>query len=47
MYYPNNFYQNYPYQDYSNFLQTQQSCNLNGKIVDGIDMVKATEIPFS
>lgn len=47
MYYPNNFYQNYPYQDYSNFLQTQQNYNLNGKIVDGIDMVKATEIPFS
>lgn len=47
MYYPNNFYQNSSYQDYSNFLQTQQNHNLNGKIVDGIDVVKATEIPFS
>lgn len=46
-YYPNNFYQNYPPQGYQNFPHIQQNYNLNGKVVDGIDIVKATEIPFS
>lgn len=42
-YYPNNFYQNYP----STFQSPQQSYSLNGKIVENVDMVKVTEIPFS
>lgn len=56
-YYPNNYYLNYPYgNQYSpqqmnvpNMpVQTQQQSvsNLNGKIVDSADIVKATEVPI-
>lgn len=39
-YYPNNFYGNYPYN------QNFSSNNFFGKIVDGEEIVKATDIPF-
>ena len=57
-YYPNNFYQNYPYgniysqyipqqpQQNTNLPQTQQIQGLQGKVVDGEEMVKVAEIPF-
>lgn len=50
-YYPNNFYTNYgyatPHQNL-NTANTQQSYSMNllGKIVDGEEVVKATEIPI-
>lgn len=40
-YYPNNFYQNY---SYGNTYPTQPQ--LQGKVVDSIDMVRANEVPF-
>lgn len=49
-YYPNNFYSNYPYGNTYPSIQNQpimqQPQTLNGKIVDGEEMVKATEVPF-
>lgn len=49
-YYPNNFYSNYPYGNtygqYSQQMQPQSPAGLQGKIVDGEEMVKATEVPF-
>lgn len=46
-YYPNNFYQNYPYNNtYQPQPQQTQIGVLQGKIVDSIDMVKANEVPF-
>ena len=47
-YYPNNFYQNYPYNNntYQPQAQQNQMGYLQGKIVDSIDMVKANEVPF-
>lgn len=46
-YYPNNFYQNYPYNNtYQPQVQQTQGGILQGKIVDSIDMVKANEVPF-
>lgn len=49
-YYPNNFYSNYPYGNtygqYSQQMQPQSPVGLQGKIVDGEEMVKATEVPF-
>lgn len=47
-YYPNNLYQSYPYPQFQNYNQVlpQQTYNLSGKMVDGIDVVKATDIPF-
>jgi len=54
-YYPNNFYPNYPYNGgYPQYSQpqtqpnipTQQVTSLQGKIVDGEEVVKATEVPF-
>lgn len=48
-YYPNNFYQNYQYSGYPQMSQMPQSpmvSNLQGKIVDGIEIVKATDVPF-
>lgn len=49
-YYPNNYYQNYSYNN-ANMYQPQAQPNtaigmLQGKIVDSIDMVKANEVPF-
>lgn len=40
-YYPNNFYQNY---SYGNTYPTQPQ--LQGKVVDSVDMVRANEVPF-
>lgn len=48
-YYPNNFYQNYQYSGYPQMSQMPQSpmvSNLQGKVVDGIEIVKATDVPF-
>lgn len=48
-YYPNNFYQNYQYGGYLQMSQMSQSpmvSNLQGKVVDGIEIVKATDVPF-
>jgi len=46
-YYPNNFYQNYPYNNnYQQPIQQNQIGILQGKVVDSIDMVKANEVPF-
>ncbi len=49
-YYPNNFYSNYPYGNTYPSMQAQpmmqQPQTLNGKVVDGEEMVKATEVPF-
>ena len=50
-YYPNNFYGNYSYgntypQTTSTTANTLTQATLNGKIVDGEDVVKATEVPF-
>ena len=48
-YYPNNFYQNYQYGGYPQMSQMPQSpmvSNLQGKVVDGIEIVKATDVPF-
>lgn len=48
-YYPNNFYQNYQYGGYPQMSQMSQSpmvSNLQGKVVDGIEIVKATDVPF-
>lgn len=48
-YYPNNFYQNYQYNGYPQMSQMPQSpmvSNLQGKVVDGIEIVKATDVPF-
>ena len=42
-YYHNNIYQNYS----STFQQPQPTYSLNGKIVEDINMVKNTEVPFS
>lgn len=47
-YYPTNFYGNYPYNQYQSFPsipQQQQPSFLQGKIVDSIDVVKATDVP--
>lgn len=49
-YYPNSFYQNYSYnnpyiQNNAGVMQSQTSA-LQGKVVDGPDMVKATEVLF-
>lgn len=49
-YYPNNLYQNYSYnnpyaQNPTTTLQSQMT-TLQGKVVDGADMVKATEVLF-
>lgn len=44
-YYPNNFYQNYTYSNPAINTQSQMS-GLQGKVVDGQDMVKATEVAF-
>lgn len=44
-YYPNNFYQNYSYG--SNVYQPQQpQAQIQGKVVDSIDMVRVNEVPF-
>ena len=48
-YYPNNFYQNYSYgnqyqQQPQQVMQPAQS--LQGKMVDSIEMVKVSEVPF-
>lgn len=54
-YYPNNFYGNYPYGNtYPQISNSAPSATLssfnqnflNGKIVDGEEIVKATEVPF-
>ena len=48
-YYPNIFYQNYQYSGYPQMSQMPQSpmvSNLQGKVVDGIEIVKATDVPF-
>lgn len=54
-YYPNNFYSNYSYGNmYSQPMQAQPQIQptqptvpaLNGKVVDGPDMVKVTDVPF-
>ena len=54
-YYPNNFYGNYSYGNSytqmsnsapNNFNQSYINNNLLGKIVDGEEVVKATEVPF-
>lgn len=54
-YYPNNFYGNYPYgNSYPQMSNTAPGAALNsysqnflnGKIVDGEEIVKATEVPF-
>lgn len=54
-YYPNNFYGNYPYGNsypqMSNIapgaaLSSLNQNFLNGKVVDGEEVVKATEVPF-
>lgn len=50
-YYPNNFYGNYSYgntypQNPSVASSTLTQATLNGKIVDGEEVVKATEVPF-
>lgn len=59
-YYPNNYYQNYPYgNNYPQYSQSTlpqapqqpqyslpQSTSLQGKVVDGEDIVRATEVPF-
>lgn len=54
-YYPNNFYGNYSYGNSytqmsnsapSTFNQSYINNNLLGKIVDGEEVVKATEVPF-
>jgi len=51
-YYPNNFYQNYPYQNYLQYgvlpqpAQQNFSMSIPGKVVDSIDIVKATDIPL-
>lgn len=41
-YYPNNFYQNYSYGNNT----YQQQAQLQGKVVDSVDMVRANEVPF-
>ena len=49
-YYPNNFYGNYPYGNtypqMSNITTNNFNQNLLGKVVDGEEVVKATEVPF-
>lgn len=45
-YYPNNFYQNYQYGGYPQMTQSPIINNLQGKVVDGIDIVKASDVPF-
>lgn len=54
-YYPNNFYGNYPYGNTypqisniapSSALNSFNQNVLNGKVVDGEEVVKATEVPF-
>lgn len=49
-YYPNNFYQNYlysnPYNQNSIPTSQPQMSSLQGKVVDGADMVKATEVLY-
>lgn len=54
-YYPNNFYGNYPYGNTypqisniapSSALSSFNQNVLNGKVVDGEEVVKATEVPF-
>ena len=49
-YYPNNFYGNYPYGNaypqMSNITTNSFNQNLFSKIVDGEEVVKATEVPF-
>ena len=48
-YYPNNFYQNYQYSGYPQMSQMPQSpmvSNVQGIVVDGIEIVKATDVPF-
>lgn len=49
-YYPNNFYGNYPYGNtypqMSNITTNNFNQNLFSKIVDGEEVVKATEVPF-
>lgn len=49
-YYPNNLYQNYsynnPYTQTPTTTPQSQMTTLQGKVVDGADMVKATEVLF-
>ena len=50
-YYPNNFYGNYSFgntlsQNPSTTASALTQATLNGKIVDGEEVVKATEVPF-
>lgn len=50
-YYPNNFYGNYSFgntysQNPSTTASALAQATLNGKIVDGEEVVKATEVPF-
>ena len=50
-YYPNNFYGNYSFgntlsQNPSTTASALTQTTLNGKIVDGEEVVKATEVPF-
>lgn len=44
-YYPTNFYGNYPYNQYQSFPSMPQPSILQGKIVDSIDVVRATDVP--
>ena len=46
-YYPNNFYQNYSYgNQYQPQQNYQSNLGLQGKMVDSIEIVKASEVPF-
>ena len=52
-YYPNNFYQNYPYgnmysqpQSQAQTPMTAAPTTLQGKVVDSEEIVKVTEVPF-
>ncbi len=46
-YYPNNFYQKYPYgNQYQNQMAQQPIAALQGKVVDSVDMVRVNEVPF-
>lgn len=45
-YYPNNFYGNYLYGTTPSQTTNTATNSLTGKIVDGEEMVKATEVPF-
>ena len=46
-YFPNNFYVNYSYPQMPTNNNTNNNMNtLSGKVVDGGEVVKATEVPF-